>query len=762
MKILHLIGGGDVGGAKIHVLSLIKELDKNMKVKLVALRPGLFEEEASVMGIDVEVINSNNIIKDIRKVYEIFKTGEYDILHSHGAKANMISAIIDVFLSPIKAVTTVHSDYRLDYIQDIFKRVSFGFINTISLRFIKYHIGVSDNFSKMLVKRKFNPDNIFTVYNGINFDEEVGKYSRGNFCKKHDLDIRDEDVVFGILARLHPVKNIATFLYAAKEVLKENKNAKFVVGGDGEERKYLEKLSHQLKISENVFFPGWINDSSEFMYSIDVNVMTSLSESFPYTMLEGTRFKKPIISTDVGGISDLVENDKNGFLFTPKDYKSLSKYMLRFVNDKSLITKMGNSIYSKASKKFSLIEMAKTQISIYEKIEKSEKNENIKKNAKCTYDVIISGYYGFKNVGDDAMLLSIINSLRVYKEGIRIVVLSKNPKETKANYGVEAIYRFNIIKVLQIMKITKLFINGGGSLIQDNTSTRSLVYYLGLIWLAKKINMKVMLYANGIGPLYKKANRRFARAVLEQVDMITLREEMSLQELKRLAVKKPDVRVTADPALTIDVCDGHEIEDIFAKESIGLSSPIVGFAIRQWGKRRKYEKILAKVADYMIEKYLAKVVFIPMHKPHDLNATLRIVKKMEQKGYVIHDTYSASQIMGIISRFDLLIGMRLHALVFAASVGIPVVGLVYEPKIDGFMHYIKQISAGHVDNLDFYGLKSILDDVWTNRDSLKNNLKVIVEMLKIKSLENAKLAVDMLEECNNDNEKEDRCVGDRC
>jgi len=124
-----------------------------------------------------------------------------------------------------------------------------------------------------------------------------------------------------------------------------------------------------------------------------------------------------------------------------------------------------------------------TQLDIYETILlRSFRNSR----SKYRYDAIISGYYGFKNIGDDAMLMAIIDNLRMYRRDLRILVLSRNPLETGLVYNVDSINRFNLLKILLIMRNSKLFINGGGSLIQDNTSTRSLIYYLGMIWLAKK------------------------------------------------------------------------------------------------------------------------------------------------------------------------------------------------------------------------------------------------------------------------------------
>ena len=123
MKVLHLIGGGDIGGAKSHVLSLVKELNKHIDVKIVSFRPGVFSEDARSMGIDIKIVKSYNIFNDIRTVLKIIKEDKIELLHSHGAKANMIAMIVRL-ITRIPTATTIHSDYRLDYLHSIYKRYS--------------------------------------------------------------------------------------------------------------------------------------------------------------------------------------------------------------------------------------------------------------------------------------------------------------------------------------------------------------------------------------------------------------------------------------------------------------------------------------------------------------------------------------------------------------------------------------------------------------------------------------------------------------
>lgn len=741
MKVIHLIGGGDVGGAKVHVLSLIKELNKHIEVKIISLREGMFADDARAIGLDVEVVNSNNIIADAIRLIDIISKGKYQLIHSHGSKANVFALIAKRFCR-IPAVTTIHSDYRLDYMHNVLKRITFGVTNAIALRFMDYYIGVSDNFRKMLIERNFNPDRIFKIYNGIDFGERLVEYNRSDFCRKYRLNIDKDDIVIGILARLYPVKNIDTLLSAAKIALKNNSHLKFLIGGDGEDRHRLEKMAVQLGIRDNVYFLGWIDDPFELMENLDINVLTSISESFPYSILEGAYLKKATISSNVGGIPEFINDGENGYLFEPGDYETLARHILELAENKEKRDLMGEKIYQAAKQKFSLASMCKDQLDIYNSILERESVEKAVRNP--VYDIIISGYYGFKNIGDDAMLQAIINNLHTYRKDLRIVALSNDPLEMKRAYGVDSIKRTNMFYIYKAMKHAKLFIYGGGNIIQDNTSTRSLFYYLSTTWLANRMRLKVMFYANGIGPLNKYINKKFTKKIINKVNVITLREEFSLQELRRLGIDKPRIILTADPALTVEMDKSVDVESIFAKESIDSAGPFIGISARRWQGLEKYAEIIALVIDYMIETYNIKPVFIPMQYPGDLLAAWAIADKMKGKPYIIKNKYNISQTLGIISKMEILVGMRLHALIFAASLNIPIIGLAYQPKIEAFLEYIHQPSAGEIGKLEYEKLRDIVDEVWNNRAQIKEKLKSDVSRLKEKAYENARIAIELI------------------
>lgn len=341
------------------------------------------------------------------------------------------------------------------------------------------------------------------------------------------------------------------------------------------------------------------------------------------------------------------------------------------------------------------------------------------------YDVLISGFYGFSNSGDDAILLGMTEELKKLNPHLKIAVLSKTPQKTEEIYGVDAISRLNFFKVIKVMRRTRLFVSGGGSLIQDVTSTRSLLYYLGLIRLAQKLGVKVMLYANGIGPIKEEKNRKLCKKILDEVALITLREPMSKEEIESLGVTKPRVEVTADPAMTLEEITGEKATQLLDQIGIDRNRPLITLSVRPWGDQiERYTGVLAEVADVIAEKYNAQILLAPLQLSQDLEVCRRVAEKMKKQGLVLDKQYHIKELLAIIKQSDIIIGMRLHALIYAVSMNVPIVGIVYDPKVEGLLQYVDQYSAGRVETLDKEALLSIVDEVWEKRHSLRKDLKL--------------------------------------
>jgi len=685
MKVIHLISGGDVGGAKTHVLSLLHGLSETDQIRLVCFMEGQFAAEARELGIDTIVLSSKNLRRTVRQLEEMIQEQKYELVHCHGSRANLMGVLLKSRVH-IPFITTVHSDYRLDYLGRPWHRLTYGTINTFCVRRINYHICVADSMADMLIDRGFDPQHIFTLYNGVDFQKQPCWEDRTEFCRKLGLQVTPEHIIFGIAARLSAVKDIGTLIRAFSRVLKACPNARLLVAGDGEQRQELEQLASRLCPAETYSFAGWINDTDSFYHSIDVNMLTSVSEGFPYALPEGARMSLATISSRVGGVPALIEHGVTGLLFEPGDVDTLADYMIRMATDELLRKKLGNALYEKTLREFSLDAMVRKQRTIYETLLRRDARPHHKRDG-----VLICGAYGRGNAGDDSILEAILKQLLEIDPDIPVHVLSRKPKETRRRYRVGSMHLFNIPAFLHRMCKTKLYINGGGSLIQDATSTRSLRYYLANIACAKRCGNEVLMYGCGIGPVNVPRNRKMAGRVIDRcADLITLRETGSVEELRAMGVSRPEIRVTADPALLLDPSRPESVDGYLATHGLDTHGRYAMFVLRPWpGLDKKIEEIAATAEALFRDKALTPV-FLALEPGKDLEVCRRVAGKLSCPAHVLTAPDDGHMIVGLMGRMQIVISMRLHALIFASGQGTPLVGIVYDPKVSGFLDYLGQ------------------------------------------------------------------------
>lgn len=368
MKVLHLISGGDTGGAKTHIISLLKGLNKLIDANVICFLEDTFYEDAKAAGINIKVYKqkSRSDMSVVNRLVEEIEKENYDIIHCHGARANFIAMFLKRKVKrPL--ITTIHSDYKLDFKDNIYKKFVFTTLNTIALKIFDSYIAISDTFKEMLVERGFKKDKIFVAYNGIDLDVPPEFQSKDEFLKSYNIDYGDKMIV-GIVARLDLVKDHETFIKAANIVLKKNKNIIFLIAGDGNDEKRLKDIVKEFKIEDNLHFLGFVKKPYSFFNSIDVNVLSSVSESFPYVILEGARMKKTVISTMVGGVSQLIKDDYNGYLIPIGDENTLAEKIEILYNNRKKVETMGQNLYEDVAANFSSDSMAEQHVKIYKEI----------------------------------------------------------------------------------------------------------------------------------------------------------------------------------------------------------------------------------------------------------------------------------------------------------------------------------------------------------------------------------------------------------
>jgi len=363
------------------------------------------------------------------------------------------------------------------------------------------------------------------------------------------------------------------------------------------------------------------------------------------------------------------------------------------------------------------------------------------KKGKDMKNILISGYYGFGNSGDDALLFAIINDIKLKISDADITVLSANPSETEAVYNVKSVDRWKFGSVMRAVKSSDLLISGGGTLIQDDTSTKSLLYYLGIIILACFFKTKIMLYSNGIGPLNKRNNRIFTRKVLNKADVITLRDEASRLELNAVGVTKPKIELTADPAFLLRRSGNRTALSEYKLSDNGYF--IV--SVRNWKNlSADFTGVIAGICDYIADNYNITPVFLPMQRSADSGISREAASKMKNKSVIIERYMSIDETLELVYSAKLCLGMRLHTLIYAASQGVPIIGLVYDPKINGFMDYIGQKMYTDASGVKFEDLKNMTDKCMRNYDGIKADIDKKVDTLRALAEKNTVYIQDIL------------------
>lgn len=373
-------------------------------------------------------------------------------------------------------------------------------------------------------------------------------------------------------------------------------------------------------------------------------------------------------------------------------------------------------------------------------------------------NVLIAGYHGFGNCGDEAILKAMTTNIRGLAEDIDITALSHNPEFTKTEYNIKSVQRFNVFQVLSAIKNSDIILSGGGTLLQNGTSTRSLLYYLSIIKLAKLFRKRVMLYANGIGPVTGKFNQRLVRSVINTVDVITLREKLSEADLRNIGVSNPNVTVTADAAFKLKSIEDEEAERLLLAEGFeDRGKKRIGVSVRAWSKAKygdDYVSKIAKACDSIADTG-KEIIFIPMQFPSDIAISKKVSSMMKNKSYILMKKYTPAEILGIVGRVDAMVSMRLHTLIFAAVKNIPMVGIIYDPKIEYYLKELDMPEGGDVrkEKLDSDKITSLTLDIFENMDKYREILKSKADIMTGKADENDILLSQQLEIIRSEKER---------
>jgi len=730
------------GGAETHIYELAIALTKNGHTVTVASAGGKYAEMLEAHGIRHVTLplaskSPTAVLKAYNGLKKLIQTEAFDLVHAHARIPAFVCGLLQKRLH-FPFVTTAHWVFK---VTPLWKRLA---------NWGDAQMAVSEDIKQYLIDNYAQPaDNIFVTVNGIN--TEVFAPSADAAPIKAELGLSESHHRIVTVSRMDESRGMAQLCLAktAERLLEKYPDLEIVVVGDGvipTEKNLLTDVKEiaaalEAKYGRKILFtPGLRTDTPNLIAAGDIFVGASRAA------LEAMSVGKPTIVCGNEGYIGIFDADKRdiayktnyccrgcGDVSEEKLYRDICKLF-----DDTDLAKSGAYCREVILADFSAARTARDYEALYAHLSPVPKNTR--------GDILISGYYGFGNAGDDSIAVSILQNIRAEDPDAKVTFLCKDPKINAKKYGARAIGRFNLFAILREMRGAKLLISGGGNLLQNTTSSRSLLYYTTIIRLAKKKGLKVFVYANGVGPLFgKKAEQRMLKA-LALADRITFREPQSIDYVASLGFDASRITLSADPALTLPSAPEPRIDYLLRNVQ---GERFFAVSLRSFSSLRSDEvagmdensfaALFAKEVDRIAEKTGSVPLYLVMQSSRDKALSEKVNALATHKGYVL-PSLSASEILGVLSRTSLVIAMRLHLLIYGAAAGKPLLGVSYDKKVDSmlaYMGYEPPVPVSHLENgklseraISLYGKDISCAHIDTLKAHAKADAKAAVDMIR--------------------------------
>ncbi len=326
--------------------------------------------------------------------------------------------------------------------------------------------------------------------------------------------------------------------------------------------------------------------------------------------------------------------------------------------------------------------------------------------------VLISGYYGLGNAGDEAILAGALAALRRRLPAADVTVLSADPPATEREHGVGAAQRWHWPTIWREIGAADLVLQGGGGLVQDSTSVKSALYYLGLLAAARFRRRPYMVFAQGIGPLRHWLTRGLTVSVFRRAAAVTVRDDSSAGLLVEIGLPAERVTVTADLAALVDPVPGEDVAALLPPKGQG---PRIGLALREAEGAESALTGAMEAAQHLRDRYGAQIVPLALHARDDADLAHRAAEALGARPVGAEGELSPAEWVGIVRSLDFVIAMRLHACIFAAAQSVPFVALSYDPKVAAFATRAHALWAPL--EADLQEVVHLIDRAWSEREA---------------------------------------------
>lgn len=734
MKIFMALMGLDIGGAETHVMELALELSRRGHEIVLASNGGVyveFLEKAGIRHIPVPMNQRNPLLmaRSLWRLRRVIAREAPDLVHAHARIPAFLCGILQKRMD-FPLITTAHWVFA---VTPLLRRITDWGSRTVA---------VSEDIKAYLMAEYQVPeDQIHVTINGINTEEFSPAQSHPEL--REALGLGDGPVI-GLVSRLDESRALAAekLIGAAPELFAKYPDARMLIVGGGDREDALKRRAAEVNAALDgnyIVMTGARTDIAE---------LTSLCTAFvgvSRAALEAMAEEKPVLLAGNEGYLGLFTREKlkaaqeSNFCcrgFSEVTEQALLEDLYRLLSmDETERKELGAYGRRVILEQYSVSRMTEDYLRAYDCLLREKEQKPLR--------AVISGYYGYDNLGDDAILYAISRQLEALDRPVHLTVLSRRPQETRRCYGLPAVHRFSPVGMIRAMGKSDLLISGGGSLLQDRTSTRSLRYYLGVIRLAQLMKKPVFLYANGIGPLTRERNRRRVLFCIERCDGVTLRDQDSLKELKSMGVKRTDIQVTADPAFTLRG-DGRGREWLEA-QGIPTDKPMLGISLRRVPGIDDQLPEFAALCDRLVREQGRTLVFFIMQEPSDRLLSQRVMDLMTETAYLAGASMEPGTMLSMLRCMDALVSMRLHTIIFAAREHVPSVGCVYDPKVTAFLEMLGLPSCGNPEDLEAERAYEVTAELLENLSAYQDMLEKRVAELERQARKTPELLENILQ-----------------